>query len=198
MFFKKNIKILILTLFIFTTTISTTAMKEQTQIKTNEEDISKNKITKIENEIEKIKKLNFEDMFCSKLLRNVNCLLQYEFDLKMLKEKLTDQYNNEKINELKIIINDEITDQEDINKINKLRFTINELGTKILKIYMEKFKKRDSKNINTLDIEQEKKYPGEETCQLIMIRQRLLQHPLSSKISKEIQILIDKIKELKN
>lgn len=196
MFFKKNIKILIIAFFIFATTISTNAMKEQTQIKTNEEDISKNTINKIESNINELKKLNFSDMICSNLLRNVNFLLKYDYDLKNLKEELTKQYNTNKINELKIIINDEIKDQENINKINNLRFTINELGTKILKIYIEKFKKRSLKDINSSDLIQEKSYLGKELGELIIIRQRLQQHKLFNKINEEIKILLYTLKEL--
>ena len=196
MFFKKNIKILIIAFFIFATTISTNAMKEQTQIKKNEEDISKNTINKIESNINELKKLNFSDMICSNLLRNVNFLLKYDYDLKNLKEELTKQYNTNKINELKIIINDEIKDQENINKINNLRFTINELGTKILKIYIEKFKKRSLKDINSSDLIQEKSYLGKELGELIIIRQRLQQHKLFNKINEEIKILLYTLKEL--
>lgn len=196
MFFKKNIKILIIAFFIFATTISTNAMKEQTQIKTNEEDISKNTINKIESNINELKKLNFSDMICSNLLRNVNFLLKYDYDLKNLKEELTKQYNTNKINELKIIINDEIKDQENITKINNLRFTINELGTKILKIYIEKFKKRSLKDINSSDLIQEKSYLGKELGELIIIRQRLQQHKLFNKINEEIKILLYTLKEL--
>lgn len=196
MFFKKNIKILIIAFFIFATTISTNAMKEQTQIKKNEEDISKNTINKIESNINELKKLNFSDMICSNLLRNVNFLLKYDYDLKNLKEELTKQYNTNKINELKIIINDEIKDQENINKINNLRFTINELGTKILKIYIEKFKERSLKDINSSDLIQEKPYLGKELGELIIIRQRLQQHKLFSKINDEIKILLYTLKEL--
>ena len=171
-------------------------MKEQTQIKKNEEDISKNTINKIESNINELKKLNFSDMICSNLLRNVNFLLKYDYDLKNLKEELTKQYNTNKINELKIIINDEIKDQENITKINNLRFTINELGTKILKIYIEKFKKRSLKDINSSDLIQEKSYLGKELGELIIIRQRLQQHKLFNKINEEIKILLYTLKEL--
>ncbi len=195
MIFKKSFKILIMAFFIFTTTISTNAMKQQTQIKTKE-DVLNNTINNIENSINEFKNLDFKDMICSTLLKNLDCLLKYDYDLKTIKEELTKQYNIKKINELKIIINDEINDEKNINKINELRFTINELGTKILKIYIEKFEKRNLKNIDAAQIEQEINSLKKEKGTLIIIRQRLIQHKLFNLINKEIENLMAKIKDL--